>query len=143
MTKRLYRSRLNNKIAGVCGGLGDYFNIDPTLLRIIAVLLIFADGVGILAYIIAWIVMPKRPFDLVEEEAAAKATPIKWNTQWPGVILVVVGGLLLVHNLFWWFDFHDLFWPGVLVAIGLLLIFGASRKEIEENNKVNGMENMG
>ena len=68
MTKRLYRSRTNSTIAGVCGGLGEYFNIDPTFIRIVAVLLIFADGVGIWGYLIAWIVMPKRP--LAEETAA-------------------------------------------------------------------------
>jgi phage shock protein PspC (stress-responsive transcriptional regulator) len=67
MNKRLYRSRVNSKIAGVCGGLGEYFGIDPTFVRIIAVLLIFADGVGVLAYIIAWIIMSKRPLILEEE----------------------------------------------------------------------------
>jgi len=58
MERRLYRSRNNRMIAGVCGGLAAYFNIDPTIVRLIAVLSIFLHGFGILAYIILAIVVP-------------------------------------------------------------------------------------
>ena len=58
MEKRLYRSRTDRMIWGVCGGLAKYFNMDPTIIRVIAVLLIFANGLGILAYIIMAIVVP-------------------------------------------------------------------------------------
>ncbi len=58
MDKKLYRSRSDRMISGVCGGLAKYFDIDPTIVRIIAVLSIFASGVGILAYIILAIVVP-------------------------------------------------------------------------------------
>ena len=58
MERRLYRSRSDRMIGGVCGGLARYFDIDPTIVRIIAVLLIFANGIGILAYIILAIVVP-------------------------------------------------------------------------------------
>jgi len=58
MEKRLYRSRSNRMIWGICGGLAEYFDIDPTIVRIIAVLLLLAKGVGILAYIILAIVVP-------------------------------------------------------------------------------------
>ena len=58
MEKKLYRSTENKIIAGVCGGLADYFGLDATLMRIIWVLLILMAGTGILAYIIAWILMP-------------------------------------------------------------------------------------
>ncbi len=61
MKKRLYRSRDNSMIAGVCGGLGEYFDIDPTFIRLLWVLFILAGGSGILAYIIAWIVIPQHP----------------------------------------------------------------------------------
>lgn len=60
-TKRLYRSRTDRKIAGVCGGLGEYFNMDPTLMRLLFVLgLIFVGGT-ILAYLILMIVIPEEP----------------------------------------------------------------------------------
>jgi len=58
-TRRLYRSKKNRVIAGVCGGIGEYFNIDPTLVRLLWVLFIFAGGSGLLAYIIAWIIIPE------------------------------------------------------------------------------------
>ena len=61
--KRLYKSETNKVIGGVCGGLGEYLGIDPTILRIIAVLLIFAHGAGLLIYLIAWLCMPKRRHD--------------------------------------------------------------------------------
>ncbi|MBP9040565.1 MAG: PspC domain-containing protein [Anaerolineaceae bacterium] len=60
-TKKLYRSRTDRKIAGVCGGLGEYFGIDPTLMRLLFVLgLIFVGGT-LLAYIILMIVIPEEP----------------------------------------------------------------------------------
>jgi phage shock protein C len=58
MQKRLYRSRKERMIGGVCGGLAQYFNIDPVIVRIIAVLLIFVNGIGLLAYLIMAIVVP-------------------------------------------------------------------------------------
>lgn len=60
--KKLYRSKTDRKIAGVCGGLAEYFNIDPTIVRVIAVLLLLPGGFpGFLAYIILWIVIPEQP----------------------------------------------------------------------------------
>jgi len=58
--KRLYRSNTNKVIAGVCGGIGEYFDIDPVIIRLIWILFLFI-GAGIFAYIIAWIVIPKSP----------------------------------------------------------------------------------
>ena len=58
MEKRLYRSRSDKMLWGVCGGLAKYFDIDPTIVRVIFVLLIFANGLGILAYIILAIIVP-------------------------------------------------------------------------------------
>ena len=59
--KRLYRSKTDRMIGGVCGGLGKYFNLDPVLMRLLWVLLFFCGGVGFLGYIIAWIIMPEEP----------------------------------------------------------------------------------
>ena len=56
--KRLYRSKKNRMIGGVCGGIGEYFNVDPTLIRLVWILFLFAGGAGLLAYIIAWIIIP-------------------------------------------------------------------------------------
>ncbi len=58
--KKLYRSK-NKWLAGVCGGIAEYFNLDPILIRVIWLVLSLAYGVGILAYIIAWLLIPKNP----------------------------------------------------------------------------------
>jgi phage shock protein C len=61
--KRLYRSNRDAMVAGVCGGLGEYFNIDPTIVRLITVLLLFVTGLFpvLLIYIILSVVIPKNP----------------------------------------------------------------------------------
>ena len=61
MNKRLYKSRDNRMLAGVCGGVADYFSIDPTLVRLGWILFCALGGSGILAYIIAAIVIPRKP----------------------------------------------------------------------------------
>lgn len=60
--KRLYRSRNQRMIAGVCGGIAEYFNVDPTIIRLIAVILAFGVGTGILAYLICALVIPDAPY---------------------------------------------------------------------------------
>ena len=61
MKKKLYRSKKHRMIAGVCGGIGEYFDIDPTIVRLVWALLSLASiGGGILAYIIAWIIIPEK-----------------------------------------------------------------------------------
>lgn len=59
--KRLIRSRGNRVIAGVCGGLGEYFGIDPVVMRIIWLVLLLGFGTGLLAYLICWLVIPNAP----------------------------------------------------------------------------------
>ena len=61
MEKKLYRSRKDSVIGGVCGGLAEYFNLDKSLMRIIWAIAMFAGGIGFLPYIIAWIVIPEEP----------------------------------------------------------------------------------
>ncbi len=59
--KKLYRSVDERIVGGVCGGIAEYFKIDPVLVRIIFILLFFGAGTGLLAYIIAWIIVPEEP----------------------------------------------------------------------------------
>ena len=160
MEKRLYRSRSDRILWGVCGGLAKYFGIDPTIVRIIAVLSIFINGLGILAYIILAIVVPlegskaAEPKDTIKEnveemketaselgreiqstlageegesEEVAKVQHRRRNLI--GIILIVVGILFLLgsFNLFWWFNWGNL-WPLILVAIGVLIIVSTKRR---------------
>lgn len=61
--KRLYKSRANRMVCGVCGGVAEYFNVDPTLIRLGFVLLSFMGGSGLLAYIVAAVIVPEPPIE--------------------------------------------------------------------------------
>ena len=58
--KRLYRSKKNKIIAGVCAGIGEYFEVDPVLIRLLWIVFTLMGGAGILAYVIAWIIIPEE-----------------------------------------------------------------------------------
>jgi len=60
-TRKLYRSRTNRKLAGVCGGLAQYFNIDATMIRVLFVLLAVLGGSGLVLYLAMWIIVPREP----------------------------------------------------------------------------------
>jgi phage shock protein C len=60
-SRKLYRSQKEKMVAGVCGGLGEYLDIDPTLIRIIWVVVTLMGGAGLLAYLVMWIVVPLEP----------------------------------------------------------------------------------
>lgn len=59
--KRLWRSRTNRKIAGVCGGLGAYFNVDPIWVRIIFIIFLLLGGSALLVYLLMWVLVPLEP----------------------------------------------------------------------------------
>ena len=69
--KKLMRSSTDKKIAGVCAGLADYFDMDPTVIRVLWLLTVLCAGTGILAYIILWIVLPLAPAGVIPTSAAA------------------------------------------------------------------------
>ena len=71
MKKRLYRTRTDRKLAGVCGGVAEYFNIDPTIVRVVWALLAFFYGTSILLYLIMAFVVPEKPDapDIIDVES--------------------------------------------------------------------------
>ena len=73
--KPLALSRTNRKIAGVCGGFAEYLDLDPTLIRILWVMLVIFGGCGLLAYLIAWIIMPEEPLVQPSPSPAPAASP--------------------------------------------------------------------
>ena len=78
--KRLYRSRKNRVLAGICGGIGEYYNVDPVLIRIIAVFLTLFLGFPLLVYLVAIFVIPEEPLGAT---AATAATSEAFNMQQP------------------------------------------------------------
>lgn len=73
MEKKLYKSTRDRKIAGVCGGFGEYFGIDPTIVRLILVALMLACGSGLLAYIIAAVIMQDAPEEYYRQQNDEKS----------------------------------------------------------------------
>ncbi|MGI6450450.1 MAG: PspC domain-containing protein [Desulfitobacteriia bacterium] len=133
MSKQLYRSRENKILAGVCAGIAEYFDIDPTIVRIIWLLLIFA-GIGIIAYIVCWLLMPERsysPFSTAGnlETSADRETsaPDKEKSKRIlGIALIIVGLIFMVDKFFRWFDL-DIIIPLGIIAIGLYILLSTRR----------------
>jgi phage shock protein PspC (stress-responsive transcriptional regulator) len=138
---KLYRSETNKVIAGVCGGLGEYFDIDPVILRIILVLITIFGGSGLIIYFVLWIVVPSKSKVNKESEDYIKENVEEIKTRshdfarngngriFMGIILVILGASFLLENL-GIFIFRDVwkFWPIVLIALGLTVLSGKSRR---------------
>jgi len=124
--KRLYRSRESAMLAGVCGGIGEYFSLDPVIVRIIFLLLIPAGGIGLLAYAICWLAIPRRPES--ENASGQPAVGVVDHDRalhfLPGLALIVIGAAILMGNLWGWIPFKYLV-PAVIIAIGLGLLIRA------------------
>jgi phage shock protein C len=73
-TKKLYRSTKNRVLGGVCGGLGEYFDIDPSLVRLLWLVIVFMGGGGVLIYIILWIILPEEGIQEQEVKDVKKTT---------------------------------------------------------------------
>ena len=121
--RQLRRSRQDKVLAGVCGGLARYLGIDPVVIRVLMVVLIFA-GVGIVAYIVAWIVIPEATAG--EPEGPADAQTRHGTAVALGAGLIGLGGLLLLRGMVPWFH-SDMFWPVLVVVGGALLVVTARR----------------
>ncbi len=146
MKNRVFRSRKYRIIAGVSGGLAEYFNVDVVLVRLLWVISVFAGGGGILAYIIAWIVIPEEnrgegkfmedgegyetdagswgetPGEMPKDEKVyegKREAGIRRQRNF-GLLLIGLGVLFLIRQLFG-FLFHY-FWPLLLVALGIFLL---------------------
>jgi len=135
MMNRLYRSEKDKVFEGVCGGLGEYFGIDPVIIRLIWVVLVIFGGTGILAYIIAIFIIPKKPIQetVTTGEERAVSTD-NFSQRFWGVILVVAGILLLfgiigpLASIFAGITLAmgHVLWPVLVIALGLYLYFKSS-----------------
>ncbi|MDQ2086292.1 PspC domain-containing protein [Herbivorax sp. ANBcel31] len=147
MGKKITRSRKNKVIEGVCGGIAEYFDIDPTIVRLGFVISMFFGGTGIIAYIVAVIVIPmedkyvpenfyneKEEFKTVYDEEKDFSTTMEdsedefesgtdRNKKFIGLGLIVLGGLFLLREIIP----LRLGFPALLIIIGSLIIFKGGR----------------
>ena len=127
--KRLYKSRTERMIDGVCGGLAEFFGVDVTLVRITWVLLTLLGGSGIILYLVAMFIIPVNPV-YVPPSQKQKASSAGTNAKFWGILLVVVGVLWLFRNLdipyylHWWGFSWDYMLPVVLILAGVAFLFG-------------------
>lgn len=151
MEKKLYRDENRKVIAGVCAGLADYFSIDVTVVRLIFVLTLIYHGGGTLAYIVLWIIMPRRNgvlndptvdytvkdgnrsfqgFDRQNFNANFRLNNNKSLAQIGGAVLILLGVFFLLDQLDiipYWLNFEQ-FWPIILVVVGIGLILKSKNK---------------
>ncbi len=151
MHNRLYRSRTDVVVGGVCSGLGKYLGIDPTLVRLFFVLLALASGAGVWIYLLLWVIVPRegaaqatpgQTFEAgveeIGERAQALGVELKQGLEGGnpraamivGGALIVVGAVLLMQtlNLPWlrWLDL-DVLWPVLLIVAGAALVWRWAR----------------
>lgn len=145
---RLYRSRTDSMVAGVCGGLGKYLKVDPILFRILFLLALIIGGSGLLVYIVLWIVVPEEKGVINEshkinddnmtettnqtksENGPGGGQPANQRSDgnlWGGLILITLGGIFLIDRFVPRIDFGDL-WPLILVVVGIILITKSVRQ---------------
>ena len=147
MHRKLTRSRTDEMLGGVCGGLGDYFDIDSNLVRLVFVVLATASGVGVLIYLALWLIVPQTDVEEREakkriragaEEIAEKARTLRnevgqaaQRSNLPagmviGAVLILLGIIFLMRNLgfFWvpWLRF-DVLWPVLLIVGGIVFLW--------------------
>ena len=153
MPRRLTRDTRRAVLGGVAAGFGQYLDVDPVLARLAFVLLAFVNGLGILFYLVCWLLMPRADaagtaaraetaagagFETLREAGTQLAAEVRQGAPDPaaaqlaiGSVLIVAGALLLLHNLGWlhwphWMRFETL-WPLLLVALGVGLVLKSRR----------------
>jgi phage shock protein C len=149
VNKKLYRSETDKVIAGVCAGIADFFDIDPTLVRIAFVLITIFGGGGIILYIILWLIIPseesngeisrdniKKGTGEIKAQAGKFAEDAKEFSRTQnsrvllGAVILILGIVLLLQNLgiFRFFNLWRL-WPIILIILGYIVLARRNGKE--------------
>ncbi len=151
--KRMRRSNTDKMIAGVCGGLGVYFGIDPTLIRLAFVLLLFVNGVGVILYLVLCIVLPSSELadgigtranaaertdnfsnkvqSLVDEGLRTTRASGDQIAVIVGATLVVFGAVVLLKTIspMLFGSLSKFFWPAILILGGMVILLRSPRAE--------------
>jgi phage shock protein C len=122
--RRLYRSSTQRVLAGICGGLGEYFAVDPVWFRVGFVVLALGGGSGILIYLLMWLMVPPAPEDYAPAEAGRGSVT---GAAVVGVVFMIVGTIALVNTVAPWLGQY--IWPVVFVLGGLALLLGGLNRD--------------
>lgn len=146
MSDNLYRTRINKVIGGVAAGIAEYFKIDLMLVRILFIILTIFNGIGLLIYIVLWIILPMKPYneyvfnmgiDPNEEENPDSFRQMEKSRNkgalFFGVLLILLGVLFLFENMIPDFSFFDIF-PLVIIGAGVYMILRATGKKHEKQD---------
>jgi len=131
---RLVRSDTDKMVAGVCGGLAAYLDIDPVLVRLAFVILLLASGIGFAIYLVLWIVMPREAtagesdavvmqdnIKELKETVSANADKVG-RPATVGVMFILLGLFFLFQQLGWAAWLGGAFWPLVIIGLGVMLL---------------------
>jgi phage shock protein C len=121
----LRRSTDDRMIAGLCGGLGRYLDVDPVLIRLGLVVLTLAAGVGLLFYLAGWLLVPLQQTG--DQVGPAPRSAGMHSGQILGIFLLGAGIVLLMQRILPWFDGRYI-WPLALVALGVLVLAKGGRQ---------------
>jgi phage shock protein PspC (stress-responsive transcriptional regulator) len=122
--RKLYRSNTQRVVAGVAGGLGEYFAVDPVWFRIGFVFLALAGGSGILIYLLMWLIIQPQPDGYVAP--AETVSPAKGSII-VGAVFMLVGTIALVNTIAPWMGQY--IWPIIFVMVGLALLIGGLNRD--------------
>ena len=123
---RLYRSQTNKVFAGVCSGLGEYLNIDVTIVRLVWIVITFLGGAGIIAYILAYFIIPEKPIE--PGVVAPQQNHDMSAARIFGFLFVGAGIIILLDNLDilsfhrWWNMSEEFVFPGLLILAGVYFL---------------------
>lgn len=118
-SSQLLRSATNRKVAGVAGGLGEHFGVDPVWFRIAFVVLALGGGSGILIYLVMWLIVPERADGIPAPEQVRGTLA---GTTVVGILFIIVGTIALVNTIAP--DLGQYYWPAIFVVGGLALVVG-------------------
>lgn len=124
LSPRLMRSRSDRMIAGIAGGISHYFAIDPLISRLVFVFLIFSGGIGIVAYLLLWLIMPNEPLSDNQSQSQSAGSPALARHQRDykfGTLLVILGICLIVSKVMPWI--YPYLIPALLIGAGLILFY--------------------
>ena len=133
---RLERDLRNKVLGGVCSGLGNYFDMDPTFWRVLFFVLFFFGCSGLLIYVILWIAMPSAKYDpnaklgeVNPQEVNANNDQRKRNSNMAvGLTLIGIGVICLLARYIPQINWHTA-WPIILIVLGIILIIPFKNKE--------------